>query len=194
MEAVRYVLAKTEGEYDNEVELSNGLKVLVNTTIESVSNINREVEVVSAPKNTVLDKGDKLIVHHNIIRKKNDIKGVERKSDFWLVDNVYFIPPTEIFLYKKKDADWKAPDPYVFIEPIKIEPQQTKSGIYLDTGAKTKYVKNTGIIKYINNELIEWGLKTGDKVYFKDDSEYEFSIDKTLLYRMKTSDILGLFE
>ena len=101
MEAVRYVLAKTEGEYDNEVELSNGLKVVVNTTIESVSNINREVEVVSAPKNTVLDKGDKLIVHHNIIRKKNDVKGVESRSDFWLIDNVYFIPPTEIFLYKK---------------------------------------------------------------------------------------------
>lgn len=194
MRAVKYIIIEAPTEYNNEVELSNGMKLVVNTTIESVANINRQVKVKAAPDNTVLEKGDTLIIHHNILRRKNDIKGVEKRSDYWLYDNLYFVPPTEVFLYKKEDGDWISPDPYVFVEPIEQESIRTQSGIYLDTGFKKKYVENVGNIAYINEELKSWGLKQGNKVFFKDDSEYEFNIDGRLLYRMKTSDILGLVE
>lgn len=193
MKAVKYVIIETPTEYNNEVELSSGLKLIVNTTIESVANINRQVKVLAAPENTILEKGDMLVVHHNILRRKNNIKGEEVRSDYWMYDNIYFVPPTEIFLYKKSESEWEAPDPFVFIEPIEKD-IKTESGIFLDTGFEKKYVDNMGYIAYINEELKSWGLKKGDKVFFKDDSEYEFNIDDRLLYRMKTSDILGLVE
>ncbi len=191
MKAVKYVIVESEQDYNNEVTLSGGQKIIVNTTIESVSNINRQVEVVSVPKGLILQEGDVIIIHHNILRRKNDVKGREVRSDYWIKDNYYFVPPTEIFLYKR-DGVWYGLDPFVFIEPIKKKPEISKTGIYLTT--KEKEVKNTGYIKYINKELESWGLKVGDKVFFKDDSEYEFEIEGQVLYRMKTSDILGKFE
>ena len=193
MEAVKYILVEADQDYNNEVELSGGIKIIVNTTVESVSNINREVTVVSAPKGTVLKKGDKLIIHHNILRRKNNMKGEEVKSDYFIQDNIYFVPPTEVFAYKRGEEDWIALDPFVFIEPIKETPKKTNSGIYLESGALGRYDSNVGRMQYLNDEVGQWGLGKGDKVFFKDDSEYEFEIEGKKLYRMKTSDILGRF-
>lgn len=191
MDAVKFILVKADGEYNNEVDLA-GTRIVVNTSIESVANINREAEVVSAPRGTVLQPGDRVIMHHNILRKKNDMRGNEIRSDFYvgLPYDVYFVPPTEVFAYKRGDGDWIAVDPFVFVKPIKKTPVKTKSGIFLDTG-KTKYEPNMGHIKYINKELESWGLSPLDKIIFSDNSEYEFEIDGEVLYRMKTADVLA---
>ena len=193
MEAVKFVLVEANQEYNNEVEFSGGIKIIINTTIESVSNINREVTVISAPKGTVLKKGDKLIIHHNILRRKNNTEGEEIRSDYFIQDNIYFVPPTEIFAYKRGKGRWTALDPFVFVEPIQRTPEKTSSGIFLESGNKNKYESNVGNIQYINKELISWGLKVGDKVQLTPDCEYEFNIDGKLLYRAKTMDVLGKF-
>ena len=41
-----------------------------------------------------------------------------------------------------------------------------------------------GIIKYPNEYLIKKGVKKGDLISFKPDSEYEFNVDGEKLYRM----------
>ena len=69
MKAVKYVIVESEQDYNNEVTLSGGQKIIVNTTIESVSNINRQVEVVSVPKGLILQEGDVIIIHHIHIEK-----------------------------------------------------------------------------------------------------------------------------
>lgn len=193
MKAVKYIIVEADQDYNNEVTLSTGHNIVVNTTIESVANINRVVKVVSVPEGIILQPDDYIIVHHNILRRKNDTKGNEIKSDYWIEGNYYFVPPMEVFTYKR-NGKWYGLDPFVFIEPIKETPKISNTGIFLESGNKTQMVKNTGYIRVINKELESWGLKEGDKVYFKDDSEYEFDIDGQTLYRMKTSDILGQFE
>ncbi len=44
-------------------------------------------------------------------------------------------------------------------------------------------------MKYINQELIDLGVKEGDEVSFTPDSEYEFYVDGEKLYRMFTNNI-----
>ena len=46
-----------------------------------------------------------------------------------------------------------------------------------------------GVIKYINNQLINKGLRVGDEVSFQPESEYEFYVDGEKLYRMFTNNI-----
>ena len=41
-----------------------------------------------------------------------------------------------------------------------------------------------GIMKYPNEYLSSKGIKKGDRVIFKPDSEYEFEVDGEKLYRM----------
>jgi len=46
-----------------------------------------------------------------------------------------------------------------------------------------------GSIRYINQELIDFGLNEGDTIVFTPDSEYEFTVDGEKLYRMYTNNI-----
>ena len=46
-----------------------------------------------------------------------------------------------------------------------------------------------GTLIYPNKELIDKGLKVGDKVAFLPESEYEFDIDGVTMYRMYSKNI-----
>ena len=46
-----------------------------------------------------------------------------------------------------------------------------------------------GIVKYINQELLDLGVKVGDEISFQPESEYEFTIEGEKLYRMFTNNI-----
>ena len=60
-------------------------------------------------------------------------------------------------------------------------------GFDLDKNSKNEPLR--GIVKYINDELIEKGVKVGDEVLYEPNSEYEFVVDDEKLYRMFTRNI-----
>lgn len=186
MKTLNYVIMRAEQAYINEV---NGM--IVNTTIEDVSSINRIGTVVSAPEGTILQEGDELIVHHNIMRLRNDTKGFQIESDWWIKDDLYFVPLTEIFMYRRDGSDWIALDPFCFVEPIPYKHDDTSIfKISKDEVSYKGMVKNKGILRYPNPSLLEQGLKAGDTIVFSDYSEYEFNLDGKLYYKMATRDIL----
>ena len=188
MYSTNYVIVELKEAYINETEVS-GKKFITNSTIEDVSSINREATVVSAPEFTILKKGDTIIAHHNIFRLKYDYKGNLCQSDYSLGNNLYFVPLTEIFLWKRGLLeDWEAIDPYIFIEPIQLdESNEILLGVKKEHNNKEH---RKGIVKYVNKSLKEQGLRAGDKIVFRKNSEYEFNIDGNILYRMKTKDIM----
>ena len=191
MKCINNIIIESEEAYKNSIELSNGSELVINSTIESVEHINRIGTVVSAPKSTILKKGDEVIVHHNIMRLRNGTDHKVVQSDYYIKNNLYFVPFTEVYAYKRK-GDWIVLDPYVFVKPIKFEFQEESKFVlnikeYSYKGNK----KNKGIIKYINKQLKELGVKQGDEVVFSKDSEYEFKIDDEVYYLMNTNDILA---
>ena len=191
MDTLNYLIVESDQEYNNEVTLDSGLSLVVNTTIESVANVNRVVTIKSAPKFTILQKGDKVIIHHNILRRKNDINGLEVQGEYFIEDNLYFVPLTEVFAYNRS-GKWIALDPFVFLKPIVYDNINDKiNDRIIEPVSFEKYKKNIGTLQILNEEVVDWGLSKGDEIYFTDNSEYEFEIDGELLYRMKTSDLLG---
>ena len=189
MEAVNHLIVKTLDSYNNKKE-----GVVVNSSIETVSNINREVEVYDAPDGLLVKKGDKVIIHHNILRLRNSMKGQLINSNYFLgVEDGYalfIVPLTEVFMYKRGDSGWKAIDPYCFIKPIKKEELNTVLLTEEESFDHKGNVKHHGIVVYPNKEMIEKGIKKGDKVIFSTWSEYEFEINGEILYKMSTKDIL----
>lgn len=191
MKAYHNVIVTTQEVYQSKIG-----NIHLDVNRDDVEFIKREVEVLDAPDYVLVEKGDKLIIHHNILRQKIGIQGELIESDYYITEGVYNCPPSEIFLRKRGDGDWQALDPYVFIKPIKYEAKQ--SSLILNDAALTDFddnykgfSKERGIIKYINEELKSWGLKVGDEIVFAKDSEYEFTIDGELLYKMNTHDILA---
>lgn len=189
-----YVIVEVDESYINEIEIGGGIKLTVNSTIESIEHINRRARVVSAPAFTVLKEGYEVIIHHNICRLRNGIKGELVRSNYHLEGNKYFVPLTEIFCYKTEESDWISIDPYVFVEPIKRERKEGLIVLIDDSESHKGMVRNRGKIAFGNKALEEYGFVKGDIVLFSNNSEYEFIIDGKLYYKMSTKDILGKFE
>jgi len=189
MKSTNYVIVEVEEAYNNQEEILDGEKLIVNSTIESVSHINRVATVKSAPHFTLLERGDKVIIHHNILRSKHSVSGRQVRSDFHIEDNLYFVPLTEIFMYKRGSL-WEAITPFCFVQPMNLD-----QGGELLLGVKKDYLgreHQKGILTHPNKELIEIGCKKGSIVMFSEHSEYEFNIEGTLYYRMKTRDIRAI--
>lgn len=186
---INYIIVEVDEAYVNEV---NG--IVVNSTIESVAHINRVAKVIDAPEFTILKKGDEVIMHHNILRLRNGIRGKRVKSNYHLEDNKYFVPLTEVFMYKRGDSDWQAIRPFVFVKPVPKEDEKV-GGIIVTANESNSHKgmkKLRGIIKYPNDELLAKGVNVGDEIVFSTWSEYEFSINGELLYKMSNKDILAV--
>jgi co-chaperonin GroES (HSP10) len=189
MATLNYLIVELDVAYNNEVDISENQSLIVNSTIESVSHISRKARVLEAPDFVILQEGDQVIVHHNIFRLRNDTKGNLTQSNYCLGDNKYFVPLTEVFMYKR-DSDWVCLEPYVFIKPIPLRAEETVlSGIKKDHKGM-EYQK--GLVAFNNKNLIDQGVKVGNEVAFSKNSEYEFDIDGELYYKMNTRDILAV--
>lgn len=195
MESFNYIIVEVESDYNNEKKITDDISIVVNTTIESVEHINRKAKVISAPDFTILKSGDEVIIHHNICRLRNGVKGKMVNSDFWIEDKKYFVPLTEVFMYKRGNNDWKAIAPYCFVEPIEHEDNSNSLIKLIDTSETHKgMIRNIGFMRYSNQILNNYNINDGDLIAFSDNSEYEFIIDNKLYYKMSVKDILGKIE
>jgi hypothetical protein len=178
MKSPFYFIAKpVKGKrYDNTKDIS-GVEILVSTSEEDHKFSNRFAEVVELPLgySGPISAGDILLVHHNVFKFYNDIKGRQKSGKSFFKDDLFFIETEQFYMYKRSSI-WNAYDRYCFVKPIP---------------AKDSYIKKPfseeplmGIMKYPNEYLISRGINEGDAVCFSPDSEYEFDVDGEKLYRM----------
>ena len=161
--------------------------LILNTDIFSHQHVNRHAEVVAIPSvgETNIQVGDIVIVHHNVFRRWNDVRGKEKDSKSYYKDDMYFVFSDQIFLYKHKNK-WIANDNFCFVQPIK----STSKDIFNEDVEQPL----VGILKYPDKMLTEFGLKQGDIVGFRPTSEYEFVIDDKRLYRVLSNFITIKYE
>jgi len=171
-----------ERRYNSTVDWG-GLEFITSSSKEDFKFSNREAIVVETPLGYKgpISPGDKILVHHNVFKYYNDMKGREKSGKSFLKDNTFFVDTTQFYAYKK-DGKWNSCLQYCFVKPIDV-----KDNHYL--------LKNTneeplmGIVKYGNESLAALGVNEGDVVGFQPESEYEFNVDGEKLYRMYTHNI-----
>jgi len=181
MKSPFFFLIKPKGsEYKNTIEIA-GETIIINSTVENHENVNRFAEVIGVPNYYKGDikKGDIIVVHHNVFRIYYDMKGRPRKSPNFFKDNIYFIDPSQFYLYHNGEK-WNSVDDFCFVKPISIENK------YLH---QEGHEENTGIVVYSNNSLRGMGVEEDSKINFSKDSEYKFVVNNETLYRMRTKDV-----
>jgi hypothetical protein len=174
---------KKKRRYDNTVDWG-GIEFIANTSKEDFKFSNREGEVVETPLgyDGPIQSGDSLLVHHNVFKYYNDMKGKERSGKSFLKDHTFFVDDTQFFAYKNsQDSSWKCIKDYCFIKPV------ASKEYYIDKNTSEEPLM--GEVKYTNSQLLALGVKEGDKVCFEPESEYEFKVDGEKLYRMYTRNI-----
>jgi len=180
MKSVYNFVVKPKGERYNNTKKFDGGELILNTDIFQHQYVNREAIVISTPiiGDTDIKPGDTVIVHHNVFRRWNDVKGVERNSKAYFNEDTYFINHEQIFLYKQEDK-WIAPKGYCFVMPLKATDQfNTESEKPLQ-----------GIVKYSDGTV-----KVNELVGFRPNSEYEFIVDGERLFRVLSNFITIKYE
>ena len=167
----RYNNSKKVGEKD----------LILNTKIYSHQFVNREALVLQTPimNDTGIQKGDIVIVHHNIFRRYHDMQGVEKNGRAHYKDNKYFVNVEQVYLYKR-DKEYFPLKGYSFVKPI-------ESNDIFNTSRETELM---GIVKHTDSKEV----KRGDLIGFCPNSEYEFVIDGERLYRVLTPAITVNYE
>ena len=172
LEGRRYDNIKTYGEH----------KFFTSTSEEDHKSSNRFAEVIATPigYDGPIKKGDTLLVHHNVFKFYNDMYGNRKSGKSFFKENLFFVELDQFFMYKNND-EWIGYDKYCFVQPLPAKETYLRKNC--------KYEPLTGTVKYINQQLLDKGVKVGDLVLYQPDSEYEFMVDGELLYRMYTDNI-----
>ena len=160
-------------------------ELILNTDNYNHNYTNRFAKVVGTPSayETPIQIGDIVVVHHNVFRRWKDMRGKEKDSKSYYKDDMWFVANDQIFLYKRYCC-WEANDGFCFVKPIKAKNKLSTE----------KTEPQIGILKYADDILKNAGMKAGDLVGFKPNTEYEFIIDGELYYRIFSNSITIKYE
>jgi hypothetical protein len=180
MKSVYNFVVTPKGERYNNTKKLDGGELILNTEIFNHQYVNREATVISTPVvgHTDIQVNDTVIVHHNVFRRWNDVKGVEKNSRSFFNEDTYFITSDQIFLYKRNN-EWIVPKGYCFVMPLKAVDQ-----FNIESEKPLQ-----GIVKYSDGTV-----GVNDLVGFKPSSEYEFIVDGQRLYRVLSNFITIKYE
>jgi hypothetical protein len=172
-----FIVKPKEGKRYSNTKNIAGVELIVSTSEEDHKFSNRYAEVVETPLGYTgpIKQGDILLVHHNVFKYYNDMKGRQKSGRSFFRDDKFFIDVEQFFMYKS-GFTWNAYDRYCFVKPIKA----------IDSYIKKPFSEEPlmGEMAYPNEYLISKGISKGDLVCFVPDSEYEFEVDGEKLYRM----------
>ncbi len=178
MQSPFYFIAKPlEGKRYNNTKEIGGIELIVSTSEEDHNFSNRQAEVIEVPRGYKgpIAPGDILLVHHNVFKFYNDIRGNRKSGKSFFREDLFFIEPDQFFLFKRNDA-WYSYDRYCFVRPIPAQ----ESYIFKPFSKEPLM----GQMVYPNQYLISKGVYPGDIVCFQPESEYEFEVDGEKLYRI----------
>ena len=181
MQSLFDYIISTENRYNNIIDVE-GKELVVNTEIteRDYMFVNRIGKVLQIPvyNNSVIQKGDYVILHHNVFRRWIDVHGNEKNSGSFLKENEYLVTQDQIFAYKRNKT-WECLPEYCFVKPIY---KHDKWALKTDENL-------SGVLTYSNDILKSLGMSIGDVVGFTPDSEYEFEVEGQKLYRILSNHI-----
>jgi hypothetical protein len=185
MKSVFDFIVKPLGDrYDNKINI-DGKDLILNTKVENFKSVNNLAVVVSTPLaySTDIKEGDIVVIHHNIFRKFYDMKGKQKNSKSYFLEDLYFCQPDQIYLYKT-DKKWMSFGDRCFIKPL-------KNIDYLKLDKEQRLI---GVLKYGNESLNKLKINPGDLVGYTPYGEFDFIVDGERLYCMKSNDIVIKYE
>jgi hypothetical protein len=185
MKSVFDFIVKPLGDrYDNKINI-DGKDLILNTKVENFKSVNNLAVVVSTPLaySTDIKEGDIVVIHHNIFRKFYDMKGKQKNSKSYFLEDLYFCQPDQIYLYKT-DKKWSTFGDRCFIKPL-------KNIDYLKLDKEQRLI---GVLKYGNESLNKLKINPGALVGYTPYGEFDFIVDGERLYCMKSNDIVIKYE
>ena len=172
-----FIVKAIDGKRYNNTKTIGTVDFITSSSEENHKASNRNAVVCETPLNYngPIQVGDILLVHHNVFKFYNDMKGRQKSGKSYFKDDLFFVDNDQFYMYKHKDK-WFCHDRYCFVKPLKKQ-----NSFIFKRGSEEPLMGN---MAYVNKYLTSQGIKRGDTITFKPDSEYEFEVEGEKLYRM----------
>ena len=130
MQSPFYFITKSiNGKRYNNTKDIGGIEFITSTSEEDHKFSNRYAEVIEVPIDYEgpIRKGDTLLVHHNVFKFYNDMKGVQRSGKSFFKDDLFFVDDEQFFMYKQEE-EWYAYDRYTLMNTYMREALRKGTG------------------------------------------------------------------
>tara|TARA_R110001599_G_scaffold299342_3_gene504371 strand:+ start:509 stop:1087 length:579 start_codon:yes stop_codon:yes gene_type:complete len=163
-----YIIKPLGERYSNSIKVGDK-DLILNTEVFNHGYINRRAIIISIPVDNIhkLQKGQEVLVHHNIFRRWHNMKGIEKNSRGFMNEGEYLASPDQIFMYK--NTNWECINGYTFVKPLKST----------DKFSLDKEKPLVGVVKYSDGTFLPTQL-----VGFSPGDEFEFVVEGERLYRI----------
>ena len=151
-----FIVRPIEGKRYNNTKTIGGMEFIVNTSEEEHKFSNRQATVVETPVgyDGPINIGDTILVHHNVFKFYNDIKGNRKSGKSFFKEDLFFVDNDQFYLYKQ-DGKWNSHDRFCFVKPIDVLDS------FIDKSSK--YEPLMGDMVYPNEYLKSQGIDVGDR-------------------------------
>ena len=122
------------------------MEFITSTSEENYKASNRQGVVVAVPLGYKgpIKVSDILLVHHNVFKFYNDMKGRQKSGKSFFMDDLFFVDNEQFYMYNKNNK-WYCHDRYCFVEPI----PPVESFVYKPMSEEPLM----GKLKYLNDKL-----------------------------------------
>ena len=175
-----FLVRPLEGKRYDNTRKAGDKEFLITTSFEDATTTQRHAEVIATPIGYTgpVKDGDTVIVHHNVFRKLISLSGKEVSTAGHFKDDMFLVMPEHVYLYNRGEG-WNAVDDFCFIKPVDND----------DDFYTEKFKQCWGEVVYPSEAMVAIGINKGDTVSYQPESEYEFTIDGEMLYRMFTRNV-----
>ena len=99
-----FIVSPLDSRYNNTKKVGD-VDLILNTEIFTHKNVSNNAIVVGLPKNkeTNIQIGDEVIIHHNVFRRWHDVRGIEQNSKSFFTEDKYFVYDDQLYIYKHED-------------------------------------------------------------------------------------------
>jgi hypothetical protein len=178
----QFIVKPVDGKRYANIEKIAGEEIITSTDTEDFKASNRLAEVLSVPLNYKgeIERGDLLVVHHNVFKYYYDMNGRQKSGKSFFQDDIYLLDDDQFYMFNK-DGKWRAKKGICFVKPVPMK----HPFLILDG----EFQPLQGEVVYGSETSDKMGLYPGTKVSFLPETEYEFRIEGKLLYRMFTDHV-----
>lgn len=180
----------------DQVELSNGVSLYIDTKYDEFKHRVNEGEVAYIPYNynTEIETGDTIYFHHLVV-----LNGGQKLPGH---DNhyvVFYNPDTvinsQVIAYRKKGSNSVIPmSGWSILKHVDEPEKELKSSVIELVKLKEDNTPSKGAIAFDSEDIKTLELNVGDVVGFAKNMDYRFKIDGDEYYRVRTEDLLYVEE
>lgn len=190
MKALTSFIVRVPKKLKDTVKTKNGLELYIDSKFEPFKNRINEGEVVATPAkyDTGVTPGDTIYFHHLVVVHGG--QPLDGNPDHYFV---LYHPDSAInsqaIAYKSKSSGAIHPlSSWAILDHVEQE-AEAKSSVIEVIEVKERPVR-TAVLSFESPQTQELGLKIGDTIGIRKDTDYAFDIDEKVYYRTRAEDLM----